>query len=122
MSDIENRAIFSANLKHYMEINNKSRAEICAALGFKYSTFTDWVNGNKYPRIDKIEMLAQYFGIEKSDLIEKKAPPTEEDELLEYLEELRTRPEMKMLFKTSKHMTKEQLEGVVAMLEGFKTD
>ena len=38
----------------------------------KYSTLSDWINGNKYPRIDKIEILANYFGIEKSDLIEKR--------------------------------------------------
>lgn len=120
MSDIENRAVFSANLRYYMELNDKSRTDICNALGFKYSTFTDWVNGNKYPRIDKIEMLAKYFGIEKSDLIEEHTPPTEDDELTAYLEELRTRPEMKMLFKTSKNMTTEQIKAVVQMIEGLK--
>ena len=41
-------------------------------MGFKYTTFTDWYNGNKYPRIDKIELLANYFGVLKSDLIEDK--------------------------------------------------
>ena len=35
-----------------------------------YSTVRDWTNGRAYPRIDKIEMLANYFGIQKSDLIE----------------------------------------------------
>lgn len=122
MSDMENRAIFSANLKRYMEQYDKSRADICNDLGFKYSTFTDWVNGNKYPRIDKIEMLANYFGIEKSDLIERKAPPSEDDDLSSYLEELRTRPEMKMLFKTSKGMTKEQISAVVQMIENLKNN
>lgn len=74
MSDIENREVFSANLRRYMEMAGVSRADVCNALGFKYTTFTDWYNGNKYPRIDKIEMLANFFGIEKSDLIEKKKP------------------------------------------------
>ena len=55
-----------------MEITGKTRNTICDDLGFKYTTFTDWVNGNKYPRIDKIEILANYFGIKKSDLIEEK--------------------------------------------------
>ena len=35
---------------------------------------SDWVNGKKFPRIDKIELLAQYFGIQKSDLIEAHEP------------------------------------------------
>ncbi|MBQ9969040.1 MAG: helix-turn-helix transcriptional regulator [Oscillospiraceae bacterium] len=67
---MDNKAIFSANLKRYMELNQKSRKEICDALGFNYYTFSDWVNGKKYPRMDKIERLAGYFGIQKSDLIE----------------------------------------------------
>lgn len=43
-----------------------------------------------------------------------------EADLAEYLEDLRTRPEMKMLFKTSKGMTKEQIQAVVQMLENLK--
>ena len=72
MSDLGNKEIFSRNLKYYMIINNKTRNDVCKDLGFKYTTFTDWYNGNIYPRIDKIEMLAHYFRIEKSDLIENK--------------------------------------------------
>lgn len=73
MSDLGNKEIFSKNLKYYMTINNKTRNDVCNDLGFKYTTFTDWYNGNIYPRIDKIEMLSNYFRIEKSDLIEKKS-------------------------------------------------
>ena len=119
MSDLENRAIFSANLKRYMEQYDKSRVDICNDLGFKYSTFTDWVKGNKYPRIDKIEMLANYFGIEKSDLIERKAPPSDDD-LSSYLEELRTRPEKRLLFDSTNGMSADQIEAIVQMIEKFK--
>ena len=55
-----------------MQQRNKTRKEICDDLNIKYTTFADWYNGNKYPRIDKIELLAKYFGIQKSDLIEEK--------------------------------------------------
>ena len=70
MSDLGNKEIFSKNLRYYMTINNKTRNDICKDLDFKYTTFTDWYNGNIYPRIDKIEQIANYFRIEKSDLIE----------------------------------------------------
>lgn len=69
---MDNKNIFAANLKRYMEINKKSRKEVSDALGVSYYTFTDWVNGKKYPRMDKVEKLANYFGILKSDLIEEK--------------------------------------------------
>lgn len=55
-----------------MDLYQKSRNDICKDLGFAYTTFTSWETGVNYPRIDKIEMMADYFHIEKSDLIEDK--------------------------------------------------
>jgi len=72
VSDLGNKEIFSYNIQYYMLINNKDRNDICKDLDVKYSTFNDWHNGNVYPRIDKIEMLANYFKIQKSDLIEQR--------------------------------------------------
>lgn len=69
---MDNKTVFASNLKYYMQISGKSRREVCEALGFSYYTFTDWVNGKKFPRMDKVEILANYFGILKSDLIEDK--------------------------------------------------
>lgn len=48
------------------------RKEFCKRLGFAYSTVTDWINAEKYPRIDKIEIMANFFGISKADLVEPK--------------------------------------------------
>ena len=79
---MEHKEVFSRNLQKYMALNGKSRKEVCQALGYSYFTFSDWVNGKKMPRMDKVEQLANYFGILKSDLIEdKKEQPTENDGL-----------------------------------------
>lgn len=77
---MDNRNVFSKNLKHQMEIHNKTRQDISDALGISYFTVTSWVNGTKYPRMDKVEKLADYFGVLKSDLIEDKKNPTAEDD------------------------------------------
>lgn len=69
---MDNKNIFAYNLKKHMELNGKSRNDIAQALNISYFTVSDWVNGKKYPRMDKVEMLANYFGILKSDLIEDK--------------------------------------------------
>ena len=69
---MEHKEVFAKNLKKYMELNGKSRGGVCAALGYSYFTFSDWINGKKMPRMDKVEQLANYFGILKSDLIEDK--------------------------------------------------
>lgn len=72
---MESKSVFAKNLKRYMDDAGKTRNDICKDLGFNYYTFTSWVNGTKYPRMDKVEALARYFNIAKSDLIEEK--PTE---------------------------------------------
>ena len=77
MSALGNKAILSKNLKYYIERSGKDRKELAEIWGFPYSTVTEWVNGKKYPRIDRIEVMADYFGILKSDLIEDK---TEEEQ------------------------------------------
>ena len=99
---MDNKSIFAKNLKRQMELNRKTRRDVCAALGFSYYTFSDWVNGKKYPRMDKVEMLADYFGVLKSDLIEEqKENPTAQDdgiskEKLELIECIKKLPEDKI--------------------------
>ena len=82
---MEHKEVFSNNLQKYMALNGKSRKEVCQALGYSYFTFSDWVNGKKMPRMDKVEQLASYFGVKISDLVEeqKKEQPTEYDGLSE---------------------------------------
>lgn len=72
MGSLGNKKIMAENITYYMNKHQKTRNDMCEALGVKYTTFTDWVKGNSYPRIDKIELMANYFGISKADLVEKR--------------------------------------------------
>lgn len=66
------KRIFAENLKRYMDKNGKEPRDICELLHVQKSTVSSWLNAKKCPRMDKIETLASYFGIMKSDLLEKK--------------------------------------------------
>ena len=70
MSNLGNKQIMANNIRYYMNIHSVSQTEICNTLGFKMPTFSDWVNAKTYPRIDKIELMANYFGVTKADLVE----------------------------------------------------
>ena len=72
MDGLGNKEIMARNILYYMTISGNSRADVCKAIGVKYTTFTDWVKGNTYPRIDKIELMANYFGVSKADLVEER--------------------------------------------------
>lgn len=66
------RDIFRQNLSFYIERSGKNKRIISAEMGIPYTTLVDWANGNKFPRADGIEKLAEYFKILKSDLLEEK--------------------------------------------------
>lgn len=70
MSDLGNKEIMARNIKRYMSLNDIDRNQMCHDLNIKYTTLCDWLNGNTYPRIDKIELMANYFHITKADLVE----------------------------------------------------
>ena len=59
-----------------MDKKGVSAAEICRTLDFKSNTFSDWINAKAYPRIDKIQKMADYFGVSKAFLVEDIVPIT----------------------------------------------
>lgn len=67
---IGNKEILANNLRKYIAMCGKDRRVVAKELNVPYSTLTDWVNARKYPRIDRLERMAEYFNISKSDLIE----------------------------------------------------
>ena len=73
LSNIGNKETFAKNLLYYIERSGRSQKEIAEVVGVSPSTFNEWVKGKKYPRIDKIEMLANFFHVQKSALIEERA-------------------------------------------------
>lgn len=122
MSDLGNKQIISENIQRLMDSRGIDRNKICADLGFKYTTFTDWVKGKTYPRIDKIEMMAQYFGVNKSDLVEKhvEAGYYTDKDAADFAEMLRTRPGARLLFSAAKDISREDLQKAVEYIEFLK--
>lgn len=68
----KNKEIMSANIKAELDKRGLNVKDFATALDFKYSTVLDWLHAKTYPRIDKIEKIADYFGIDKSDLVEER--------------------------------------------------
>ena len=69
-TNLENKMIFANNLKRYLQLSGKSQKEVAAAIGVTTGNFCDWVNLRTYPRMDKLQALADYFGVPKSALVE----------------------------------------------------
>lgn len=88
MSSLGNKQVMAKNIRYYMEKNGLNATELALELDFKYSTVLDWLKANTYPRIDKIEMMANYFKIEKSDLVEDKSTKTENQDISTMVDDL----------------------------------
>ena len=119
---MNNKSVFAKNLKRQMELRGKTRREVCAALGFSYYTFSDWVNGKKYPRMDKVELLADYFGILKSDLIEERTEEHHEmqrknDILTDVVLRAQRDDEFLTAIEALYHMDREKLSSLLAFLK-----
>lgn len=73
------KRVLSVNLQFFLDAQGKTQADLVRDLGFKQATVSDWITCKKYPRVDKVQALADYFGVYKSALTEehKKTPPAE---------------------------------------------
>lgn len=73
MSEDAFKLIFSNNLKYYMSLKGKTQIDIVNDLGFDKSAVSTWCNGTRLPRMDKVNALANYLGVKRSDLIEERS-------------------------------------------------
>ena len=67
---IENRRVMGNNIQRHLDRIGMDRKEFAKRMEFPYSSVTDWINGKSYPRIDRIEQMAAFFGVDKADLVE----------------------------------------------------
>ena len=85
MDNLGNKEIMAKNIKRNMDKHGIRPTDICGTLKIPMPTFSDWINAKTYPRIDKIELMANYFGIEKSDLVEDKKVRTKKGNIINVL-------------------------------------
>lgn len=97
----------------------KKQKDLTDYLGVTKNAFSNWKSGNNTSYMKKLPQIADFFDVSVDYLLGKATEPdkTGNTELEEYLEELRTRPEMKMLFNLTKNATKEDVEKAVKIIE-----
>lgn len=98
-----------------------SVSKACIEMGLSRSIAAKWKNTRTNPSAEVLPKIAKYFGVTTDYLLtgEQKEKPliNENEELTEYLDELRSRPEKRMLFSVTKNATKAQIEAIVKMIE-----
>ena len=124
MSNIGNKKVMAKNLHYYVERSGKTQKEMAEVVGVATSTFNDWMKAKAYPRIDKIELLANYFGILKSDLIEDKSIEYKQmqkknDIMSSIILKMRDDEELLNMVETLSNLGFEKREAVKSVLNAF---
>lgn len=122
MKGLGNKAVMSRNLKRLMREKGATAKEMSKTLDFPYTTLLSWLKAENYPRIDKIEAMAEYFGVMKSDLIEEKLTPEKEkdaDFLAEIFVRMRTDADYGDLVKFLYKFDAAKCKGIHQMLRAF---
>lgn len=63
--------IIARNLRRIASDANKTQADIARDLRLNKATVSSWMNGTRVPRMDKVDMLASYFNVNRADIMEE---------------------------------------------------
>lgn len=126
MPDEKLRQIFAENLNNYLELNGYSQADLARHMHVSTASTAKWCTGQSIPRIDKIQSICNWLGIEKSDLLEDKHGQKSQyyldSESMAAAEFLHKNPEYKVLFDATRKVKPEDIEFVREMIDRTTRD
>jgi transcriptional regulator with XRE-family HTH domain len=70
MSELGNKDVFSANLIYYLAQKDVMQKDLAKHLGISQASVNDWIKKRTYPRMDKLQMTAEFLGVKMTDLVE----------------------------------------------------
>lgn len=109
-----NKQIMAEHIKEKLNQNDMTAKEFSDKLGFKYTTVLDWIHAKTYPRIDKIEKMANFFGVDKADLIEPHRASKEDDE------KPLTRNQKLIAYSIDPDISDEERQAIIEMVQAAK--
>ena len=96
-------------------------------MGLSRTIGSKWKRTGATPNGETLNRIAEYFGVTTDYLLTGEETKTAaidvvDDDLREYLDELRNRPEKRLLFSVTKNATRSQIEAIVKMIEEMQSD
>ena len=121
-SNLGNKIVFSENLKYYLSLTGQLQRDLAAVAKVSEGTISDWIQTRSYPRMDKIQLLAEHFGIEMSDLVEKRSVDNQyylQKEAKMIAEDLAKKPDTLIMFQKFQKLSGPNKEIIKAMIESL---
>lgn len=121
------RRIFMVNLQRFMSADGKTQADMARYFSISTATASDWYNGRKIPRADKLQAIAEWLGVGIGDLLMEYVPENGQDEgyyvnkeTADVANEILNNSDMRILFDAAKGADPEALQMAAAMLKKMK--
>lgn len=124
MADKELRELFASNLKYWLERRGKTQADLRRYMEVSSATASDWCNGRKIPRTDKLSVICDWLGIDLKDLLTDNGKEVDvsyyfNTDAREYAELLFHHPEYKVLFDAARTVPAKDIDLVRQLIERF---
>jgi transcriptional regulator with XRE-family HTH domain len=116
MTEQEMKRIFSQNLKAVLSESGKSQMDLAEHMKVGKSTVSFWCNGQKLPRMNKIDEICSWLGVRRSRLMEAQSSLSDDEKLLQAIHD---KPGLRMMFDASAYATNEDIEQAVAIIKAF---
>ena len=97
-----------------LRLKGVKTADVCRETGLKAPTFSDWKKGKSKPNIDKLILIANYFGVSVEYLRTGKEPEKKEKPPMPSYD----KDTMEMI-KLFSQLNKEQKNSIIAMMRSF---
>ena len=126
MADKELYELFGRNLKHWLAVRGYKQTDLCERFVVSSATASDWCNGKKMPRADKLKAICSWLGIELSDLLQDVENSRHlpeyymNHETAEIAQELFENKELHALFSVGRDMDPEDLRALHSMALALK--
>ena len=121
-SNLGNKTVFAENLKYYLSKNDEKQRDIAKVAGVSEGTICDWIKLRTYPRMDKIQLMAEHWGIQMSDLVEEHSLDNQyyiQKEAKVIAEELAKNTDVLVMFQKFQNLSAENKEIIKAMINSL---
>ena len=130
MADEELRKLFASNLTHYLQLNGYNQADLARHMHVSTATTAKWCTGQTMPRIDKIQSICNWLGIDKSSLLDYDPVQTDvhpssyyiDAETRQLAQELHDNPELSVMLDAYKTLSPRDAKLVMEMVRRMQNE
>ncbi len=121
-SNLGNKIVFSDNLNYYIVKTGVKQRDVAKAARVSEGTICDWLKRRSYPRMDKIQLVAEFFDIQMSDLVEERSFDNQyylQKEAKMIAEDLEKSPDILVMFQKFQKLSDANKGIIKAMVESL---